>query len=158
MLKRFLIVLGVIILLIAGVLGVQMYRYIRECDRSDRMYYSREAHISYFPEYVEDNGLGRYKNSTYEILETKKFKSVEELCANLPAGFSNAVKDAMSSGTTEDGYDLKNKQVTLYEINPELLPLEETDSEHELECHYCVMEYRNKKYRFAVISAIAHTR
>ena len=80
------------------------------------------------------------------------------MCANLPAGFSDAIKDTLSSGESLNGVDLKNKPVTIYEINPELLPLEEEGSETEFECHYCVMEYPDKTYRFALITAIAYTR
>ena len=58
----------------------------------------------------------------------------------------------------EIAVDLKNKPVTLYEINPELLPLEKKESDNELECHYCVMEYTDKSYRFVLITDIAFTR
>ena len=158
MLKRFLIVLGVIILLVAGVFGFQIFRYLRETEKSDRAHYTWVAHMSYFAEYIEENGFGEFGNGTHEFLETRKFKSVEEMGANLPAGFSDAIKDALSSGVSQNGFDLKNKQVTIYEINPELLPLEEEGCETEFECHYCVMEYPDKTYRFALITAIAYTR
>ena len=117
MLKRFLIVLGVIILLVAGVFGFQIFRYLRETEKSDRAHYTWVAHMSYFAEYIEENGFGEFGNGTHEFLETRKFKSVEEMGANLPAGFSDAIKDALSSGVSQNGFDLKNKQVTIYEMS-----------------------------------------
>lgn len=159
--KKLLIIVGIIlvfILLVVGCFGVQIYRYLRETDKSDRAHYSWIARMTYFAEYIEDNGLGEFRTGTHEFLQTKKYRSPEELCANLPAGFSDAVEDALASGVSEQAVDLKNKPVTLYEINPELLPLEEKESETEFECHYCVMEYPDKTYRFVLITDLAYTR
>lgn len=159
--KKLLITIGIILLfllLVSGCFGVQIYRYIRETDKSDRAHYSWIAHMPYFADYIEDNGLGEFRNGTREFLQTKKFRSPEELSANLPAGFSDAINDALASGASEKAVDLKNKPVTLYEINPELLPLEEKESDYGVECHYFVMEYPDKKYRFVLITDLAYTR
>ena len=159
--KKILIVLGVVlifVLLVVGIFGIQIYRYLRETEKSDRAHYTWVAHMSYFAEYIEENGFGEFGNGTHEFLETRKFKSVEEMYANLPAGFSDAIKDALTSGVSQNGFDLKNKQVTIYEINPELLPLEEEGSDTETDCHYCVMEYPDNTYRFVLIIAIQYTR
>ena len=152
--KRFLLVIGAIILLIA-VLSV--IRYINAKNRSERMYYSRAAGIPSFAECIEEHGP-EPRNGSCVFLQTRKFRSIGDLCANLPAGFSDAIKDALSSGVSQNGFDLKNKQVTIYEINPDLLPLEEEGSDTETDCHYCVFEYPDNTYRFALIIAIQYTR
>ena len=41
--------------------------------------------------------FGEFKTGTYEFLQTKKFRSHEELSANLSEGFSDAINDAPAS-------------------------------------------------------------
>lgn len=152
--KRFLLVIGAIILLIA-VLSV--IRYINVKNRSERMYYSRAAGIPSFAECIEEHGP-EPGNGSCVFLQTRKFRSIGDLCENLPSGFSEGVYNALSSGKTENTVDLKNKPVTLYEIKPELLPLGNKESTNDFKCRYCVMEYSDKTFRFVLITDIAFTR
>ena len=156
--KKILITIGVIFLLIAGFAVISVSRYISASDRSERDYYSRAAGMPSFAGCVEDNGFGKYRNRSYVFLQTQRFSSIGELCNNLPAGFTGAVNKALTSGKAESGYDLKDKPVTLYVADPELLPLREKESNDKFECHYCVMEYSDNTYRFVLITEIAFTR
>ena len=41
--------------------------------------------------------FGEFKTGTHKFLQTKKIRSHEELSANLPEGFSDAINDAPAS-------------------------------------------------------------
>ena len=152
--KRLPIVIGVIVLLIAGIFVISVSRYISAKNRSERNYYCRAARISSFAGYIEDNNFV----GSHVYLQTRRFSGTGEMCANLPAGFTEAVYEALSSGKSEKAVDIKNKPVTLYEVKPELLPLDAKESDNEFGCRYCVMEYPDNTYRFVLITEIAFTR
>ena len=152
--KRLLIAIGVIFLLIFGYVVFSIIRYINVKDKTECEYYCRAAGIPSFAGCVEDNEIV----GGNVFLQTRKFRSVEEMCANLPAGFTEAVNKALSSGKHEKAADIKNIPVTLYEVDPKLLPLREKESTHNFECRYCVMEYSDNTYGFVLITDIAFTR
>ena len=156
--RRLLITIGVIILLIVGYMVISISRYMYAKNRSERDYYSQAARIPSFAECIEDHQFASYHNRSYVFLQTRKYRSLEKLCDDLPAGFTQAVNVAVTSGRSENAVDIKGKPVVLYEVSPELLPLTKKENVNDFECYYCVMEYPDYSYRFTLITDIAFTR
>ena len=156
--RKVLIVVAVLFLSIVLIFGIQIANYINKQREIDTNYYAAEACMPQFA-YVSDRyGMINYNGSTHYAFETKKYSSIEKLCEALPAGCGQAVKDAVNNGAGENAKDIKDKFVVRYEVSKEDLPLVKKDPHNDTDFHYCVLEYPNNTYRFALIIEIMYTR
>lgn len=150
--KAILITIGTIILLIFLVFAIQIANYLSKVRESETRHYCLSAAV---PEYIEcadrygmEDFKGRY---SYYSFETKKYRSLSKLGEALPAGYEEAINAALKSGHRETGTDIKSTPVTIYEVPAESMSLINHGEEPEFESHYCVLEYADRTYRFAVI-------
>ena len=150
--KVALMTIGAIILAIFLYVVFSIAAYLNKVHESETNRYCLSAAV---PEYIEcadrygmEDFKGRY---SYYSFETKKYRSLSKLGEALPAGYEEAINAALKSGHRETGTDIKSTPVTIYEVPAESMSLINHGEEPEFESHYCVLEYADRTYRFAVI-------
>ena len=154
--RKVLIVAAVLLFSIVLMFGIQIANYLKKQQEIDTNRHSAEACMPQFA-YVSDRyGMIDYNGCTYYAFETKKYSSIEKLCKALPEGCEQAVKDAVNNGSGQNAKDTKDKIVVRYEVSQEDLPLVEKDPHNDTDFHFCVYEYPNNTYRFALIIEILY--
>ena len=156
--RKGLIIVAVLCLSLGLYFVVQIARYINKQSEIDANYYASEACMPQFAYLSDRSGIINYIGSSYNAFETKKYSSVEKLCAALPAGCEQAVKDALNNGSGKNAKDIRDNFVIRYEVSKEDLPFVKKDRKSDVDFHYCVLEYPNDTYRFALIIEIMYTR
>ncbi|MBR3247135.1 MAG: hypothetical protein IKG03_01905 [Clostridiales bacterium] len=134
---------------------IQIARYLHKTRVIETEQYCAEALM---PAYADVSVRYGIVDGGYYAFETKKYKNLDKLGDALPAGCKQAVKDAVDNGVGLYKTDIKDEPVTRYEVPAKDLPLVQSNSESHYDCHYCVLEYPNHTYRFAIIIEMHTTR
>lgn len=95
-------------------------------------------------------------HTTRIAVESYSYKSLSELCAALPAEWTDEIYAAMRSGDSFTTYDLKDEYVTVYTLgsNLQLANMRDIDSQYKPLAnrvntkYYQIIEYDDGSYRF----------
>ena len=148
---------GVVFLAIGLYFFVSIVRYIHKADEISKDYYCRAAQIPSYASCVDRKSIVEFKGiHHYKSLESRKYRNEEKLIEALPDGFSYAVTNALTQGEAEEATDIKNKPVMRYRISEDLLPLEDTGYDGNIECNYFVLVYPEGSCRFDLIVEITN--
>ena len=121
--------------------------------------YCRAARLSVCESYIRNNGVVGIKgcvdaSTGYKALESKKFKTKQEMLDQLPESFSEAIEDALVNGKSEEAFDMDRTSIYRCYISEDKLPLDEPNSLSDVEHYYFVYKYQDGSYRFAIIVSI----
>lgn len=126
--------------------------FVNKSNESTTVRYCTEASMPEFAEISERYGMIDYfDKGTFYSFESKKYKNLDKLCEALPAGCEQAVREAVSKSYFYYTTDVRQTPVNSYEVDAEKLPLVSDGSKTQRECHYCVLQYPDLTYRFAVV-------
>lgn len=134
---------------------ISIANYIHQVKVNETNYYTAEARM---PQYAEVSDRYGMADGGFYSFETKKYKSLDKLGEALPAGCAQAAKDSVKKGSGLYTTDIKDTPVMRYEVPAEDLPLVESNSKSNCECHYYVLEYADNTYRFAIMVEMQSTR
>ena len=143
-------------LFLAGVivLVVQIGVFISKSDEYSKNYYCNEAQIPTYVSYIDRMAIIDFKTGSKKCLESKKGRNAQALIDKLPYGFSGAVTYALTQGETEQATDIGGREVTRHYIPEDQMPLDSSCETNNLERYYCVIEYPDGSFRFAIIVEI----
>ena len=143
--------------IVFSALGIYIFvcivRYIHTADEISKDYYCRAAQLPSYASCVDRMSIVEFKGiHNYKSLESRKYRNEEKLIESLPDGFSYAVTNALGQGEAEEAADIKNKPVMRYQVSEDLLPLEDSGYDDDIECYYFVLVYPDGSCRFDIIS------
>ena len=151
--KVALLTIGAIILAIFLYCVFSIAAYLNKVRESETNHYCLSAAVPGYVGYVDRYAMEDFNgHHGYYSFETKKYKNLEKLCEALP-GYEEAINAALKYGFRESATDIKETPVTRYAVPPESMSLINHGNEPEFESYYCILEYADGSYRFAVIVA-----
>ena len=108
--------------------------------------------------FVERFEEGIYTDGSYDdkhtALETEKYKSVDAMCEAFPSGYTEAIKEAVSSNVFSEVSDLDGKTADRYEIkdglpfaDPEDITENHREQSKAVVKHFYILKYGNGSCR-----------
>ena len=142
----------IVFLLIGGIGFLGVSNFVNQSNDATRNSYCSAARLSSYTDHIDRFAMEDYGgNYSYFSFESKKYKTVEAMCEDLPICSSADALKTLTSKTGENVTDTGNTPVVRYEIDPKMMPLDARISDSVDDTHYCILEYPDGKYRFTVI-------
>ena len=142
----------IVFLLVGGIGFLGVSNFVNQSNDATRSGYCSAARLSSYTDHIDRFAMADYGgNYSYYSFESKKYKTVEAMCEDLPICSSADAMKTLTTKVGEDTTDVGNTPIERYEIDPKMMPLDAKTSDSIDDTHYCILEYPDGKYRFTVI-------